>query len=172
MIKGTVLETHGERAKVRVNFKETDERGLRAYIDCWNPISAHPGDNVIIEYRKVDEKKAKLFQIILPVICLLAGGIFGYVMADYFKLEFWFWPFVAGSLLVWLFVAYNYIKIFRRDAISKQEQLTVALSLIHISEPTRPLTVASLEPVTFEINLDENGEEKDEKPQSFLYSGR
>lgn len=156
MIRGTVLETHGERAKVRVNFKETDERGLRAYIDCWNPISAHPGDNVIIEYRKVDEKKAKLFQIILPVICLLAGGIFGYVMADYFKLEFWFWPFVAGSLLVWLFVAYNYIKIFRRDAISKQEQLTVA----------------SLEPVTFEINLDENGEEKDEKPQSFLYSGR
>ena len=63
---------------------------------------------------------------------------------------------MAGSLLVWLFVAYNYIKIFRRDAISKQEQLTVA----------------SLEPVTFEINLDENGEEKDEKPQSFLYSGR
>ena len=57
---------------------------------------------------------------------------------------------------MWLFVAYNYIKIFRRDAISKQEQLTVA----------------SLEPVTFEINLDENGEEKDEKPQSFLYSGR
>ena len=43
MIKGTVTETHGERAKVRVNFKETTERGMRAYIDCWNPISAHPG---------------------------------------------------------------------------------------------------------------------------------
>ena len=66
MIKGTVTETHGERAKVRVNFKETTERGMRAYIDCWNPISAHPGDNVVIEYRKVDEKKAKWFQILLP----------------------------------------------------------------------------------------------------------
>ena len=54
MIKGTVTETHGERAKVRVNFKETTERGMRADIDCWNPISAHPGDNVVIEYRKVD----------------------------------------------------------------------------------------------------------------------
>ena len=77
MIKGTVTETHGERAKVRVNFKETTERGMRAYIDCWNPISAHPGDNVVIEYRKVDEKKAKWFQILLPVLCLAAGGIFG-----------------------------------------------------------------------------------------------
>lgn len=156
MIKGTVLETHGERAKVRVNFKETDEKGLRAYIDCWNPISAHAGDNVIIEYRKVDERKAKFFQIMLPVICLAAGGIFGYVMAGYFHLEYWFWPFVGGSILVWLFVAYNYIKIFRRDAMTKQEQLTVA----------------SLEPVQFEINLDKEVEETAEKPKSFLYSGR
>ena len=84
MIKGTVTETHGERAKVRVNFKETTERGLRAYIDCWNPISAHPGDNVIIEYRKVDERKAKWFQIMLPILCLAAGGIFGYALAGYF----------------------------------------------------------------------------------------
>ena len=45
MIKGMVTETHGERAKVRVNFKETTERGLRAYIDCWNPISAHERQN-------------------------------------------------------------------------------------------------------------------------------
>lgn len=156
MIKGTVLETRGERAKVRVNFKETDEKGLRAYIDCWNPISAHAGDHVIIEYRKVDERKAKFFQIMLPVICLAAGSIFGYVMAEYFKLEYWFWPFVAGSVAAWLFVAYNYIRIFRRDAITKQEQLTVA----------------ALEPVQFEINMEKEAEETAKNPKSFLYSGR
>ena len=156
MIKGTVMETHGERAKVRVNFKETTEKGLRAYIDCWNPISAHPGDNVIIEYRKVDEKKAKLFQIALPILCLAAGGIFGYALAGYFQMEFWFWPFVAGSVLAWLFIAYNYIKIFHRDAISKREQLTIA----------------ELEPVEYMINTDEEAKEMAEKPKSFLYSGR
>lgn len=59
MIKGTVLSTKGERAKVRINFKLTDEKGLRAYVDCWNPISAHPGDNVTIEYRKIDEKRRR-----------------------------------------------------------------------------------------------------------------
>ena len=96
MIKGTVTETHGERAKVRVNFKETTERGMRAYIDCWNPISAHPGDNVVIEYRKVDEKKAKWFQILLPVLCLAAGGIFGHALAGFFKMEFW----LCGCLLL------------------------------------------------------------------------
>ncbi len=156
MIKGTVTETHGERAKVRVNFKETTERGLRAYIDCWNPISAHRGDNVIIEYRKVDEKKARLFQIALPILCLAAGGIFGHALAGFFQMEFWFWPFVAGSVVVWLFIAYNYIKIFRRDAISKKPQLTVA----------------GIEPAEFEINMDEEAEEMAEKPKSFLYSGR
>ena len=156
MIKGTVTETHGERAKVRVNFKETTERGMRAYIDCWNPISAHPGDNVVIEYRKVDEKKAKWFQILLPVLCLAAGGIFGHALAGFFKMEFWFWPFVAGSVVVWLFIAYNYIKIFRRDAISKKEQLTVT----------------EIEPAAFLINTEEEVEELAEKLKSFLYSGR
>ena len=156
VIKGLVTETHGERAKVRVNFKETTERGLRAYIDCWNPISAHPGDNVIIDYRKVDEKKAKYFQIALPVLCLAAGGIFGHALAVFFQMDFWFWPFVAGSIVVWLFVAYNYIKIFRRDAISKKEQLTVV----------------EIEPAEFLINTDEEVEELAEKPKSFLYSGR
>ena len=67
---------------------------MRAYIDCWNPISAHPGDNVVIEYRKVDEKKAKWFQILLPILCLAAGGIFGHALAGFFKMEFWFWPYV------------------------------------------------------------------------------
>ena len=156
MIKGLVTETHGERAKVRVNFKETTERGLRAYIDCWNPISARPGDNVIIEYRKVDERKAKWFQIFLPIGCLAAGAIFGHALAGFFKLDFWFWPFVGGSIVVWLYVAYNYIKIFRRDALSAKEQLTVA----------------EIEPAEFLINVDEEAEEMAEKPKSFLYSGR
>ncbi|MBO5605708.1 MAG: hypothetical protein J5915_10035, partial [Acidaminococcaceae bacterium] len=66
------------------------------------------------------------------------------------------WPFVAGSVLAWLFIAYNYIKIFRRDAISKREQLTVA----------------ELEPVEYLINTDEEAQEMAEKPKSFLYSGR
>lgn len=150
MIKGVVMAVKGERAKVRVNFKETDEKGLRAYIDCWNPISAHPGDNVIIEYRKVDEKKAKLFMIFLPIGCAAAGGIFGTTMAGYFHMGQWYWPFVGGSVFAWLLIAYNYIKIFKRDAITKKEQLTIA----------------AFEPVSFEIDM--NDEEED-KVESFLY---
>ena len=58
--------------------------------------------------------------------------------------------------MVWLFVAYNYIKIFRRDALSKHEQLTVA----------------EIDPAEFLINTEEEMEELAEKPKSFLYSGR
>ena len=58
--------------------------------------------------------------------------------------------------MVWLFVAYNYIKIFRRDALSAKEQLTVA----------------EIEPAEYLINVDEEAEEMAEKPKSFLYSGR
>ena len=155
MIKGTVLSTKGERAKVRINFKLTDEKGLRAYVDCWNPISAHPGDNVTIEYRKIDEKKAKVFVIALPVLCVLAGFIFGYSVANYFEMDFWYYPFLVGSVLAWSFVTFNYIRIFRRDAMSDQEQLTVA----------------SIDPVEFEFRDDENDGDK-EKTKSFLYSGR
>jgi hypothetical protein len=111
---------------------------------------------VIIEYRKVDERKAKWFQIFLPIGCLAAGAIFGHALAGFFKLDFWFWPFVGGSIVVWLFIAYNYIKIFRRDAISAKEQLTVA----------------EIEPAEFLINTEEEVEELAEKPKSFLYSGR
>ena len=74
MIKGTVTETHGERAKVRVNFKETTERGMRAYIDCWNPISAHPGDNVVIYTARWMRKRQNgsrfcfLFYVWLPAV--------------------------------------------------------------------------------------------------------
>ena len=111
---------------------------------------------MIIEYRKVDARKAKWFQIMLPILCLAAGGIFGYALAGYFKMDFWFWPFVGGSIVVWMYIAYNYIKIFRRDAISAKEQLTVA----------------EIEPAEYLINTEEEVEELAEKPKSFLYSGR
>ena len=71
-------------------------------------------------------------------------------------MDFWFWPFVGGSIVVWMYIAYNYIKIFRRDAISAKEQLTVT----------------EIEPAEYLINTEEEVEELAEKPKSFLYSGR
>ena len=157
MIKGTVISRKGERAKVRINFKETDERGLRAYVDCWNPISAHPGDNVTIEYRKIDERKAKIFMLAFPVLCVAAGFVFGYSIANYFQMDFWYYPFIVGSVLVWGFVAVNYLRIFKRDAVSSQEQLTVA----------------SIDPVEFVVDGDGDAADGDAKnTKSFLYSGR
>ena len=156
MIKGTVLSTKGERAKVRINFKLTDEKGLRAYVDCWNPIEAHPGDNVTIEYRKVDVKKAKIFMIALPILCILTGYLFGYTVANYFQMDYWYYPFIVGSVVVWGFVAFNYLRIFRRDAMSDQEQLTVA----------------SVDPVEFEFHEDDEDDGDAKKTKSFLYSGR
>ena len=136
MIKGTVISRKGERAKVRINFKETDERGLRAYVDCWNPISAHP--------------------ISLPILCVVAGFVFGYSIANYFEMDFWYYPFIVGSVIVWSFVAFNYLRIFRRDALSSQEQLTVA----------------SIDPVEFVVNDDDSTDGDAKNTKSFLYSGR
>lgn len=152
MIKGVVMSVHGERAQVRVNFKESDEKNLRAYIDCWNPIGAHVGDNIIVEYSKVDAKKAKYFIIGFPIGCILAGGIFGYTMGDYFKMAEWTWAFTLGSALIWFAIAMNYIRIFKRDAVTKKEQLTIVKQ----------------DPVQFEIDLGDDDKSDKDDVHSFL----
>ena len=94
--------------------------------------------------------------ISLPILCVVAGFVFGYSIANYFEMDFWYYPFIVGSVIVWSFVAFNYLRIFRRDALSSQEQLTVA----------------SIDPVEFVVNDDDSTDGDAKNTKSFLYSGR
>jgi positive regulator of sigma E activity len=56
----------------------------------------------------------------LPVLGLLAGAAFGNSLAIFFHMDRLY--FILGGVVLWLLVAINYARIFKRDAMRQGKQ--------------------------------------------------
>ena len=119
-IKGVILERNGERARVKIDQKNSETKNLPKYMDCWNKIDAKEGMMVEIEMQELDKKKAQKIIYSLPVLFAMAGASFGKVIAAYFAWDTTYT--IVGSTLIWLYMGTTYTGIFRRDAVRKGEQ--------------------------------------------------
>lgn len=119
-IKGIVIKRQGERAEVKVDKTKSIGSNLPKYLDCWNPVNAKAGEVVGVEYQELDKRKAQLIMYGLPVLGLLAGAAFGNSLAIFFHMDRLY--FIAGGIVLWLLVAINYARIFKRDAMRQGKQ--------------------------------------------------
>lgn len=119
-IRGIVVKKQGERAEVKIDKTKSTGRNLPKYLDCWNPVNAKAGDNVGIEYQEMDKRKEQMILYGLPLLGLLAGAAFGNSLAIFFHMEKLY--FISGGIILWLLVAVNYARIFKRDAVRKGKQ--------------------------------------------------
>lgn len=119
-IKGIVIKRQGERAEVKVDKTKSTGSNLPKYLDCWNPVNAKAGEVVGVEYQELDKRKAQLIMYGLPVLGLLAGAAFGNSLAIFFHMDRFY--FILGGVVLWLLVAINYARIFKRDAMRQGKQ--------------------------------------------------
>lgn len=119
-IKGIVIKRQGERAEVKVDKTKSTGSNLPKYLDCWNPVNAKAGEVVGVEYQELDKRKAQLIMYGLPVLGLLAGAAFGNSLAIFFHMDRLY--FILGGVALWLLVAINYARIFKRDAMRQGKQ--------------------------------------------------
>lgn len=119
-IKGIVIKRQGERAEVKVDKTKSTGSNLPKYLDCWNPVNAKAGEVVGVEYQELDKRKAQLIMYGLPVLGLLAGAAFGNSLAIFFHMDRLY--FIFGGVVLWLLVAINYARIFKRDAMRQGKQ--------------------------------------------------
>ena len=119
-IKGIVIKRQGERAEVKVDKTKSTGSNLPKYLDCWNPVNAKAGEVVGVEYQELDKRKAQLIMYGLPVLGLLAGVAFGNSLAIFFHMDRLY--FILGGVVLWLLVAINYARIFKRDAMRQGKQ--------------------------------------------------
>lgn len=119
-IKGIVIKRQGERAEVKVDKTKSTGSNLPKYLDCWNPVNAKAGEIVGVEYQELDKRKAQLIMYGLPVLGLLAGAAFGNSLAIFFHMDRLY--FILGGVVLWLLVAINYARIFKRDAMRQGKQ--------------------------------------------------
>lgn len=119
-IKGIVIKRQGERAEVKVDKTKSTGSNLPKYLDCWNPVNAKAGEVVGVEYQELDKRKAQLIMYGLPVLGLLAGAAFGNSLAIFFRMDRLY--FILGGVVLWLLVAINYARIFKRDAMRQGKQ--------------------------------------------------
>lgn len=119
-IKGIVIKRQGERAEVKVDKTKSTGSNLPKYLDCWNPVNAKAGEVVGVEYQELDKRKAQLIMYGLPMLGLLAGAAFGNSLAIFFHMDRLY--FIAGGIVLWLLVAINYARIFKRDAMRQGKQ--------------------------------------------------
>ena len=119
-IKGIVIKRQGERAEVKVDKTKSTGSNLPQYLDCWNPVNAKAGEVVGVEYQELDKRKAQLIMYGLPVLGLLAGAAFGNSLAIFFHMDRLY--FILGGVVLWLLVAINYARIFKRDAMRQGKQ--------------------------------------------------
>lgn len=130
-IKGYILETKGQRARIKVNKKESERKGLPNYLDCWNSIGAKKGEIVDVQLRELNNKKGMLIMYAIPILSLLAGIIFGNSVAIFFKMDN-FYPMIGGGIL-WLFFGITYSNDFRKDVVKRGEQ-PVIIDIIYEME--------------------------------------
>ncbi len=114
-IRGIVTKLNGERAEVKVDKSKSSAASIPRYLDCWNPINAKAGQNVGVEYQALEKRKAQLIIYGLPVLGVIAGATFGNSLALFFHMDKV--KFILGGVLLWLLIAVNYVRIFRRDAV-------------------------------------------------------
>lgn len=119
-IKGIVIKRQGERAEVKVDKTKSTGSNLPKYLDCWNPVNAKAGEVVGVEYQELDKRKAQMIMYGLPVLGLLAGAAFGNSLAIFFHMDRLY--FILGGVVLWLLVAINYARIFKRDAMRQGKQ--------------------------------------------------
>lgn len=119
-IKGIVVKKQGERAEVKIDKTRSTGSNLPKYLDCWNPVSAKAGDIVGIEYQELDKRKAQLIMYGFPILGILAGVAFGNSLAVFFKMDRLL--FISAGAILWFLVAFNYARIFKRDAVRQGRQ--------------------------------------------------
>ena len=123
---GMVLERKGERARVRINHKLSTQDYKGSYVDVWNSISAKVGENVILEQREFDPKKAKFMVYGLVPLCVLAGLAFGNALTVFFALTDWKkFAVILLMTAIWGVIGRIYIKQLQRDVLKYGQQLAI-----------------------------------------------
>ncbi|MBQ9763344.1 MAG: SoxR reducing system RseC family protein [Phascolarctobacterium sp.] len=122
-IKGLLIKKYGERAEVKVDRTQTKVTGIPKYLDCWCPINAKVGDVVGVEYQELEKRKGQMVIYGFPVLGVVAGYAFGQSLATFFHMDaLWF---IVGGIVLWTFIALNYVRTFKRDAIRQGAQPVV-----------------------------------------------
>lgn len=122
-IKGVLIRKYGERAEVKVDKTKTTVTGIPKYLDCWCPINARVGDNVGVEYQELEKRKGQMIIYGFPILGIIAGYAFGNSLAIFFHMDpFWF---IICGVVLWLLIAINYARIFKRDAVRQGVQPVV-----------------------------------------------
>lgn len=141
-IIGLVIERHGERAKIKIDKDRSIGDKIPKYLEAWCPINAKVGETVGIEFQEMNKRKMQMILYGFPVLATIAGAFFGNSLAIFFGIDK-VMPMLL-SVVVWLLVAVNYARIFKRDA---------------VREGVQPVVVAieAPDPIIFD---DDDGEEK------------
>ena len=138
---GLVLEKHGERAKIKLDKDKSKGDKVPKYLEAWCPINAKVGDVVGIEYQEMNKRKMQMVLYGFPVLAVIAGAVFGNSIAIFFGMDKTM-PMMSG-VVIWLLIAVNYARIFKRDAVREGVQPVV----IEIEAP---------DPIVFDDSKDES----------------
>ncbi len=120
---GYVTERKGQRAKVKIDRSMYKGTNIPKFLDCWNACEAKVGCQVEVGRQEVNSRKAKMIVYGIPLLCAVAGAVFGNGIARFFR-----WPVlesVAGGTLLWLFLGWSYVGPFRKEVVAKGEQWAV-----------------------------------------------
>ena len=120
---GYVIERKGQRAKVKIDRSRCKGTNVPKFLDCWNACEAKIGSEVEVGRQSVNPHKAKLIVYGIPLLCAVAGAVFGNGIARFFR-----WPSmesIIGGALLWLALGWSYVGPFRKEVVAKGEQWTV-----------------------------------------------
>jgi positive regulator of sigma E activity len=120
---GYVTERKGQRAKVKIDRTRYKGTNVPKFLDCWNACEAKVGSEVEVGRQEVNPRKAKLIVYGIPLLCAVAGAVFGNGIARFFR-----WPFlesVIGGAVLWLVLGWSYVGPFRKEVVARGEQWTI-----------------------------------------------
>lgn len=139
-IIGLLIEKRGERARIKVDKERSVGEKVPKFLEAWCPINANVGDIVGIEYQEMNKRKMQLVLYGFPVLAVIAGAVFGNSLAIFFNIDKAL-PMLLG-VVIWLLLAVNYARIFKRDAVREGIQPVV----VEIEAP---------EPIIFDDSAEE-----------------
>ncbi len=118
-IFGTITELKGYRALVTVKNKD----GTSEALDALNHVNAKLANKVRIVWRETPRAVDIGMIVGPPLLCLVAGGIFGYRAALYFKQPVEM--ITVASIVLWLLLGVSYSFRYWRYAYARGRQPVV-----------------------------------------------
>ncbi len=123
---GLLIEKRGERAKIKLDKDKSKgekvPKDLRSLVSD-NQCQSRRCGRLSVEYQEMNKRKMEMILYGFPVLSVIAGAVFGNSISIFFGIDKTI-P-VMLSVVIWLLLAVNYARIFKRDAVREGVQPVV-----------------------------------------------